>query len=1199
MKMKNLLWVFSLILIMVSTLSCVKTSQKKVQWQHPLYMANNNYWHQRIPVSIRNNMGMELLGDPLEVHIGNNRGQAPLVGVMAEGIRVTTEGGSELTFRVSDRDGKLIERGPIPANSIITFPVECKSDTLTTNYIYFDNPSAWAIGDFYKTHREIHNGGFEAESPFGPLGWEFSLPERNNHVEYAKGESHTGNRSVKVIVSSESQSVPCGATQQYVHLLSGLNYVIEGWVKTENVNGNAKIAIIFGNLDTEDFKLGSEKVSGGNGTHEWEKVTLEFTVPKNVSGARIQTLLEGKGTAWFDDIKLSCKTAYDVTATVLKQEKLSLKSIGETDQWFDDNTTDQYEWQSRATIKTINFDNQKSIGKLICADIEGVIHRLHAEINKNTAIQVTDGINPIPYYKMGNYILFKQDIPATSEQTNYIYFNSEDNTGENRKVITVKNLNDLGKNLMQNSDFKSQNLSGWKGINGFENITISTESKEGAGSVQLQIPSGETGKEIGLEQTVPVKTDNLYFLSAWIKCSDVIKQPDFIAGIQQRTLRAQFITKDGKAVGSIKRIAVNPERHIDNAWSQLYMLIKAPENADSVKVQLVNAAPGTVWFDNVIFTDIIIGATSPLAIECRRSKDLKELTVWPEDPIVKVFQDDLPPKTPAEASISVARNEVEPLQLVIRSPKEYKQLQIKVNTPTDLKGNKLEKLEVGVVGYVPINYPSNYYSDRVTPYWHQKIPSGNSGSDGWTGMWPDPILPIQVFNLSANLSQPVWIEVKVPKSSIPGDYTGQVQLIQNTAVIKEIPFKVHVRNFELSDKSHMVAEYDARINNWNFIGYAKSETERMKEIWKMLADHRLCPDVITPSPTWKIENGKIIFDFTEFDKSASYYFNDLKLPRVYSPEYFFLFGWANVPEEKFGQKPYPGEFPYTGVDRSKLRPEFKKAYQSALRIYWNHMKEKGWADKTILYVSDEPFNDPEITAQMRALCDMIHEVDLKIPIYVSTWWYRPEYAGYVNVWGVSNHGGGWGRPVPVTDLIKIKKIGSRLWYTTDGKMCTDTPYLGFERMLPYFCFKYGAEEYEFWGSNWYTFNPYKYGWHSFIRQSDRPGDLYWIRYPNGDANFIYPGQPIGVDSMVATIRLKLAREGVEDYEYLYNLDSLITLGRKQGKDVAQAEKALENARGLVTIPSAEGRYSTENLSDPYIVLRVREQVAEAIEGLLK
>jgi hypothetical protein len=153
-------------------------------------------------------------------------------------------------------------------------------------------------------------------------------------------------------------------------------------------------------------------------------------------------------------------------------------------------------------------------------------------------------------------------------------------------------------------------------------------------------------------------------------------------------------------------------------------------------------------------------------------------------------------------------------------------------------------------------------------------------------------------------------------------------------------------------------------------------------------------------------------------------------------------------------------------------------------------------------------------------------------------------------------------------------------------------------MLPYFCFKYGAEEYEFWGTNWYTFNPYEYGWHSFGRESKSPGDLKWVRYPNGDGYILYPGQPIGVDSPVASIRIKLAREGIEDYEYLYYLDSLITLGRKQGKDIGQAEKALESAKGLVTIPSAY-LHTTETLHDPYSVLRVRKQVAEAIEGLLK
>ena len=369
--------------------------------------------------------------------------------------------------------------------------------------------------------------------------------------------------------------------------------------------------------------------------------------------------------------------------------------------------------------------------------------------------------------------------------------------------------------------------------------------------------------------------------------------------------------------------------------------------------------------------------------------------------------------------------------------------------------------------------------DNPNP-WRIKYPSNReSGSDGWTGMWPDPILPFQSFDLSANSTQPVWIEFKVPKDAIPGNYIGQIQLIHNDKVIKEIPIKIHVWDFELPDKSNMTALYDVR-------GGISDKEKRA--VWKILADHRLAPDRITPEPTWKKVNGKIIYDFTEYDKAASYFFDTLKFSHTYSPG-FYLFGWGNPPAIKFDEKPYPGEYPYDGADRSKLRQEFKKVYQSAIRAYWNHMKEKGWADRVLVYISDEPHADPEITVQMKALCDMIHEVDKKIPIYVSSWWHRPEYARYIDVWGVSNHGSTWGRPVPLSDFMNIKKDGGRLWFTTDGKLCTDTPYLGFERMTPHYAFKFGAEDYEFWGSvNWYTFNPFDYGWHSHIRQSDSPGD---------------------------------------------------------------------------------------------------------------
>ncbi|MDR1454214.1 MAG: carbohydrate binding domain-containing protein [Tannerella sp.] len=1183
--MKNLY----LITVLIVLASCAKTSDyDKAQWHYPLYMANDDYWRQRVPIDIRNNTGYELAGAPVELPVR----QVSLAGMLAEGVRVVDPNGIELTFRITDKEDNVVERGPIPADGRLVIPVECTKDASAVHYVYFDNPSAWAIGDFYKTHSDITNGSFENQTVYGPTAWKLSLPAYNNRVEQVDDEAHIGNKSICISVGNSDKKPLPTADQTYIHLFSGAEYTVEGWVKGADIKGEALVSVVFGDLNTEDFNLGTEQISAGSGAFDWKKVALKFTVPEKVSGATLRLALEGTGKVWFDDMQISCNQGYNVVADVLKKEALNLKAFGKTEDWYGEHSDKASSWQSRTAVSTFNFGTNDISGKLLCVDIEEVVNRLHAEMTDKSMIQVTDGTTPLPFYRAGDYLLFKQDVKGASVQTNYVYFNKY---GSETKSQIVHNLNELNKNLVTNPDFETDDLTGWQGDTDSPFTEISSVSKTGTKSIQLSV-SGQNNKEVKIEQTLPVNGGTIYFFSAWMKCTDMIQQPDFLAGINQRTLRAQFMTADGKNAGDLRRIAVSPERHIDNTWSHLFMLITAPSDAASIKLQLANNAIGTVWFDDVIFTDVVTASTSPLAIERLGARDIKELTVWQEDPIVKVFPDDLPPRSSGKISISLAKNEVEPLQLVLRSPREYRQLEIKVINPADAQGNELAAADIGVVGYVPVNYPSNYISFRNKTYWQQKLPVGRIGSDGWRGYWPDPILPFARFDLKADVSQPVWIEFQAPSEAAAGMYNGKIQLVDKGEALKEIPFTVKVRNFALPDESHVIAEYDARVNTWDFYGSSKSEMERIKEIWKILAGHRLNPDCVKPDPTWTVENGEVKFDFTEFDRAAEYYFNVLKLQRMYAPWYFYLFGWANLPPDKFGEPPYEGVFPYEGVDRSKLRPEYIKVYQSAVRNYWNHLKEKGWADKFILYISDEPHADAEITQQMHAICDMIHAVDSKIPIYVSTWWYRPEYKGYVDVWGVSNHGGSWGRSVPVSDLENIKRIGGRLWFTTDGKMCTDTPFLGFERLLPYYCFKYGAEEYEFWGSNWYTFNPYEYGWHGFIRQSDRPGDLYWIRYPNGDANFIYPGLPIGVEANVPTIRLKLAREGVEDYEYLYILDNLVKEAKKQGKNVADAEKALADALDVITIPSSEGRYSTEYLKDPYAVMQVRNQVAEAIEN---
>jgi hypothetical protein len=258
------------------------------------------------------------------------------------------------------------------------------------------------------------------------------------------------------------------------------------------------------------------------------------------------------------------------------------------------------------------------------------------------------------------------------------------------------------------------------------------------------------------------------------------------------------------------------------------------------------------------------------------------------------------------------------------------------------------------------------------------------------------------------------------------------------------------------------------------------------------------------------------------------------------------------------------------------------------------MKEKGWADRVVLYISDEPHDNRHeyVIRQMKALCAMIHEVDPAIPIYSSTWHHQPRWDGAIDVWGVGHQG-----RTPVRTMEAVRGRGARLWFTTDGEMCTDTPYCAVERLLPHYCFAHGAEAYEFWGIDWLTYDPYAFGWHAYIHQSDRPGNEYWVRYPNGDGYLAYPGSPVGHGGPVSSVRLEQAREGVEDYEYLYLLRDRLRKAQAAGRDTAEAEKVLADAAAMVPIPNPGGRYATRILPDPDAVLRLKERLGRAIEHL--
>ena len=79
---------------------------------------------------------------------------------------------------------------------------------------------------------------------------------------------------------------------------------------------------------------------------------------------------------------------------------------------------------------------------------------------------------------------------------------------------------------------------------------------------------------------------------------------------------------------------------------------------------------------------------------------------------------------------------------------------------------------------------------------------------------------------------------------------------------------------------------------------------------------------------------------------------------------------------------------------------------------------------------------------------------------------------------------------------------------------------------------------------------------------------------------MYPGQPAGIQGVVASMRLKWLRDGVEDYEYIQIL-----------KTLGKADLAMQIARSI-------GPDWTHWSRDPGAIDSARQQLGEAINQIM-
>ncbi len=1137
-------------------------------WHGRLACDGGGYWRTRAVVTVENPSDKPQIGAPITLRVGKSLPDLPFVNKEVKAIRVCDERGRELKFDLRTAQGEPRRSGFLQLGDLLSFLAEVPPKGVARYFVYADNPKAWLVPDFLKTG--LTNGSFEVGDR-DPVDWERVEEDAQHRLFWVEGVARTGKRSVQTVVAEGAPPTWVKFHQTHIPIVPNLTYRFRGWVKAENVKG---VAGWFVHVFSEKGEwLINRVLNAGGQTYDWKSVEFTFTAPENARWATVGTVLFGTGVAWFDDASLEPidKTKLSLRARVTTVETRLLTLRLDASDW-----ANEPRWDMRVPLTVYNFENRTAVA-LVYADLRKVMWRFSAS-EQEPGIKVVDPEAQLkervrPHWWFGDGILFLATLPPRSAKRFDLYLSE---TQQSEGEANYEELLSSPANLVLNPSFErgGELPAFWRGEQRSGVVTKRvSEGKFGQWAAKLEVAPELKGQWVGWRFSTAVKPNQLYFYCGFIKAE----------GDQARArLHGHWHNAKRQLSAENPFFSTIPEAVGGQDWIQTLAFVESPSDAAFVELHLTTNTPGTFWHDGIFFGEVYTAVVGNL--ERRQPVETKGLQVWVVNPLIKVFPETLPETTPKAISVLMARNEYEPVQVALRSDREIRRVQIEVTDLKNEQGQTLPEPQIYKVGYVPVDHPSGYYSSQL-PFWCRHVPKGFGASDGWAGEWADPLIPIQRmgrgtgdegrgFEVEANRTEAVWIVLRTLPETQPGRYEGQIRIIVENQIVS-LPIHVEVVPLTLPQETELKVIFDLR---GGIVGRLLAEPEMLKAWYRFLASFRISPGFVLPEPIFRYEGGKVVMDAKGFDEMAQLLLDELKVSVLYTPNFLYAFGWAYPPKRFFNLEPFT--------------PEYNQAYQSLLRAFYDYVRQRGWSDKFVYYISDEPhFWNENIRKQMKQLCQLAHQAVPGIRIYSSTWQFVPDWLGDLDIWGVGPHGS-----TSVADMERLKSVGAELWFTTDGHMCIDTPYLAIERLLPYLCFRYGVSGYEFWGVSWWTYNPWQFGWHSYIRQSDEGERFYWIRYPNGDGYLVYPGEPFGLVEPLPSIRLMQVREGIEDYLMLRAIERNLKEGKWQGEKAERAKQVLEKARSLVSIPNQGGLRSTDLMPDPDEVMRLRQEALKLWQG---
>lgn len=537
-------------------------------------------------------------------------------------------------------------------------------------------------------------------------------------------------------------------------------------------------------------------------------------------------------------------------------------------------------------------------------------------------------------------------------------------------------------------------------------------------------------------------------------------------------------------------------------------------------------------------TDTLMGETieESRVVDTRGVQPGRNYALWTESSMKRVMPVDLPENadTPTTLELAAARNEYESGQIVLMPGADTTLHNVRA-TASDLTGPDGVRIEAENVRWEQVGYVW-VENQRLQPYMPQYAPT-------W---WPDPLLPVESFEVEPGWAQPIWVTVYVPEGTPPGEYIGAITVTADNNSPTVVPVWLTVYDFTVPTRGHLKTAFALMQGYLEKIYGAENVTPDLRQAYGdyLLAHHLNPGDISRTEPP-------VIDDIAHYQERGLNAFNVLNLV------------------EPRGDRTWRCWSPLEAYT-----PQLKRQIIASLDPYVAELKARGLAQGAYIYTFDE--RGADFFPVMREYFGMVKQryglptlTTAKVP-------QDPAVMRDLNV--------DWNCPLTPAysfdDAERCRATGLEVWaYVCLGprypyaNFLADDPLIE-ARVIWWQAFQQKMDGFLYWGVNiWRKQN------------NDRPIDLRegakltwsintrgreWLQ---GDGVLIYALQ----EGPAGSIRLENIRDGLEDYEYLW---------------------ALGEKRGDVWTARADCAPVTESLTvftrDPRMILRARDSIAREL-----